>query len=64
MNQTTRRQINYCISEVESIVRELRRISEEVPDYAKGINTNQFQQDLNQSARRYEKAAGQLRKLK
>ena len=64
MNQTTRNQINHCIGEIDSIVRELRKIKDEIPKYAKGINTYNFQQDLGNSANKYEKAARQLRKVK
>ena len=64
MNNLTRNQINYCINEINNIVRELRAISSEVPLCAKGIDCEKFKSDLNSTARRYERAAGQLRRLK
>lgn len=64
MDPITRRQINSCISEIEAIISEIRKVSVDVPENAKGIDTSRFQRELANTIRRYERAADNLRKLR
>ena len=64
MDSNTRRRVNSCISEIEAIIRDIRKVSVDVSQNAKGIDTSRFQRELDSTIRKYEKAANNLRRLR
>lgn len=64
MDWALRQEINSCISEINSIVRQLRYVSDDVADSISGMNTKKYTQSINNAADKYEKAAKKLRTIK
>jgi len=64
MNAATKRELDSCIAELNSIVRGLNAVSDEIKGSISGMNTNKFTNALKTSASKYSKAAGKLGKIK
>lgn len=64
MKGSTRSELNACISEIESINNELRRINELISQNSQGINSVSFQNELSTAIKKYNKAASHLRKIR
>ena len=64
MTATLKNEINSCIAELNSIVKGLSDVSDEVKGSISGMNTNKFTNALKSSASKYQKAAGKLAKIK
>ena len=64
MDSSLRNEINYCISELNSIVRQLNGVASDITQNISGVNTRKYTRSLENSASKYQKAANKLRKIK
>lgn len=64
MDSSLGNEINGCVSELQSIVRQLYSVSSDIKDSISGMNTNKFTNGLERSAEKYQKAANKLKKIK
>lgn len=64
MERSLRNELDSCISELRSIVRQLNGVSADIKDSISGMNTNKFTNSLEKSAGKYKKAADKLSKIK
>ncbi len=64
MEHSLRIELDNCISELRSIVRQLNGVSSDIKDSVIGMNTNKFTKELEKSAEKYKKAANKLSKIK
>ena len=64
MNSSLRYEIDECINEINSIVRQLRQVANDIEQNISGMNTGKYTRGLETSADKYKKAADKLRKIR
>lgn len=64
MDRSLQNELNGCIAELQSIVRQLYAVSGDIRDSISGMNTRKFTNGLERSADKYQKAANKLKKIK
>lgn len=64
MDRALKNELNSCIAELQSIVRQLYAVSGDITDSISGMNTRKFTNALEKSADKYQKAANKLKRIK
>lgn len=64
MNRSLRNEIDDCISELNSIIRQLYGVSYDITQNISGMNTTKYTRSLEKSADKYQKAVNKLYKIK
>ena len=64
MNRYLRNEIGDCISELNSIIRQLYSVSNDISRNISGMNTKKYTRSLEKSAEKYQKAVNKLYKIK
>ncbi len=64
MDSSLKRELSYCISELDAIARELYAVSDDIRGCISGMNTKRYTNALDSSASKYKKAANNLRRIK
>lgn len=64
MDWSLRRELDSCIYELNSIVKQLYEVSDDVADSISGMNTKKYTKSLDKAADKYKKAANKLKKIK
>lgn len=64
MNRYLRNEIDDCISELNSIIRQLYGVSNDISRNISGMNTKKYTRSLEKSAEKYQKAVNKLYKIK
>ncbi len=64
MNSYLRTEIDECISELNSIVRQLYNVSYDIKHNISGMNTRKYTRGLEKSAEKYQRAANKLSNIK
>lgn len=64
MNQSLRTELNDCIYELNSIIRELYDVSYDITRSISGMNTKKYTRSLEKSAEKYQKAVNKLNEIK
>ena len=64
MNQSLRNEINSCIIELNSIIRQLHSVSNDITQNISGMNTKKYTRSLEKSADKYQKAVNKLYKIR
>lgn len=60
MNQSLRNEIDDCIYELNSIIRQLHDVSYDITHSISGMNTKKYTRSLEKSAEKYQKAVNKL----
>lgn len=64
MDWSLRRELDSCITELNSIVRQLYDVSDDVASSISGMNTKKYTKSLDKAADKYQKAANKLKKIR
>lgn len=63
MDPNVRNEINSCIRELSTIVRELYAVADDVEACINGMNTRTYTRTLKNCAEKYDKAARKLKRI-
>ncbi len=64
MDASLRRELDYCINELNSIVRQLNSVSADVSGSIQGLDTRKYVRTLEDTAEKYNKAVKKLNKIR
>ncbi len=64
MDRSLRRELDYCINELNAIVRQLYEASDDVAESITGMNTKKYTKSIDKAADKYKKAANKLKKIR
>lgn len=64
MDRSLRRELDDCINELNTIVRQLYEVSDEVADSISGMNTKKYINSIDKAADKYNKAATKLKRIR
>lgn len=63
MDKDLRNEIDYCIYELNSIIRQLYSVSGDISKNISGMNTRKYTRELENAADKYRKAVNKLYKI-
>ncbi len=64
MDRSLRRELDYCINEINTIVSQLYGVSDDVADSISGMNVKKYTNSIDKAAEKYKKAATKLKKIR